>query len=77
MKKEYDSDARRLASHSELNRVTIDKVMEYEEITDLDTGLTKFVDKINSLTPQCPGPFRGDLNKLHFLRNEIFKKFMV
>ena len=73
MTKEYDSDARQLASHEEHNRVIIDKVMEDEGIIDLDTCLTKLVDKINSLTPQCPGPFRGDLNKRHFLRNAVFK----
>jgi len=74
MVEEYDSDARQLAVHSELDRITLARVMSDNDIADLDTGLTTLVEKINVLTPQCPAHFRSDENKLRFLRNAVIRQ---
>jgi len=74
MVEEYDSDARQLAVHSELDRITLARVMSDDDINDLDTGLTTVVEKINVLTPQCPAHFRANENKLRFLRNAVIRE---
>lgn len=71
---EYDSDARQLAVHSELDRLSLDRVMKDQQIVDLDAGLTLLVDRINVLTPQCPPNFRSDGNKVRFLRNSVLRQ---
>jgi len=73
MVKEFDSDARQLAVHSELDRITLERVMAEAEITDTDSGLTALVEKINILTPQCPPNFRSEDNKTRFLRNAFLR----
>jgi len=71
---EYDSDARKLAVHSEIDRITLVRVMNDNDITDLEIGLTTLVEKINVLTRQCPAHFCSDENKLQFLRNTVLSE---
>jgi len=72
MLKELDSDARQLVIHSEMDRITLERVMAGAEITDTDCGLTALVEKIKILTPNCPQNFRSKHNRTRFLWNEVF-----
>ena len=50
---EYDSDARQLQVHSELDNLRLDVHMAEKGITEHSAGLTSVVHEINALTPQC------------------------
>ena len=52
MKKGFDSNARQLAIESELENLTLDKVMKDSDIIDANMGLTKIADKVMNGT--CP-----------------------
>lgn len=69
--KEYDNHVRQLAAQAELEYITIDQVMKERELTDLDSGLTKPVDKINALSHQAPPQFRSDEQKKRFLHKAV------
>ena len=74
MIKEYDNDPRQLAVQSELENITLEKVMKEDEITDFGRGLKRLVDKINNLNPQCPEEFRTEKHKIIFLRSAVMKQ---
>ena len=71
---EYDSDARRLAVQSELEMMTLSRVMLNHDITDEGDALNKIVYRINILTPQCPPEFRSESNKIRFLRSAVLDR---
>lgn len=51
---EYDNDARQLTVQSRLELTTLDKLMTDEDVTDVNIGLEKLVNKIANLVPQNP-----------------------
>ena len=71
---EYDNDARQLAAQSELENITLRKVMKEEEITDLGRGLKRLIDRIVKLNPQCPQEFRTEKNRIRYLRSAVMKE---
>lgn len=71
---EYDSDARQLEAQAEVESLSLETLMEQEEITNLNIGLDHLITKINTLTPQCPREFRSNKNKVRFLRSAVIKQ---
>ena len=71
MVKEYNSDARQLQVQGTLEILRLDKYMTEHEITDVSDGLTKIVNLIENLTPQCQPQFRSDSNKIVYLRKAV------
>ena len=71
---EYDSDARRLAVQSELEMLTLHRLMVEKGISDEGVGLSKLVERINVLTPQCPPNFRSESNKIRYLRSAVLDR---
>lgn len=69
--KEFDSDSRKLQVQSTFKRLKLNIFMSMYSITSLSTGLTKIVEKIEHLTPQCPAGFRSRENKKRFLRGAV------
>eukprot|EP00171_Calliarthron_tuberculosum_P004009 IDg4009t1 len=70
---EYNSDSRQLQVQSSLENLRLSKFMAEKEISSLSDGLNKMVEHIECLTPQCPLGFRGDSNKVKFLRSAVLK----
>lgn len=64
---EYDSEARRLYVQSELEMLTLKKIMSDHQLIEEGAGLAKLVDRINILLPQCPTNFRSESNKVRFI----------
>ncbi len=71
MKLEYDSDSRQLQVHSTLENLRLDVFMATRSLTTESEGLTKLVEHIEQLVPQCPSGFRSDENKTRFLRKAV------
>lgn len=65
----YDSDTHQLSTQAQLERITIEQVMRYGEITELDKRITTLMDKINVLTPHAPPIFRSDEKNRGFVLN--------
>ncbi len=49
------------------------KFMEERDITSVSEGLTKLVNYIERLAPQCPQGFREDSPKTRYLRKAVIK----
>ena len=71
MVKEYNSDARQLQVQGMLETLRLDKYMAEHDISSHSEGLTKLVDVIERLTPQCQPQFRSDANKINYLRKAV------
>ena len=71
---EYDNEARQLSVLTELSTLTFEKIRRKADVSDADECLTRLVDTINSLAPQCPPAFRRDENKSHFLRQAVIRQ---
>lgn len=71
MIQEYNSDARQLQVQGRLDTLRLDKFMAEHLITSHSEGLTKIVDLIERLTPQCQPQFRSDANKISYLRKAV------
>ena len=71
MVKEYNSDARQLQVQGILETLRLDKYMAEQGLTSPSEGLTKLVDLIERLTPQCQPQFRSDANKINYLRKAV------
>ena len=74
MLSEYDSDARQLEAQSELEMLSIEKIMREEDVTSLNVGLDRLVTRVNNLTPQCPEQFRSEKHKVRYLRAAVLKQ---
>lgn len=61
---EYDSDPRRLGVQSQLENLTIEAYMSGSKIVDEVVGLTRVVDHMNILKPQCPPSFRSESHEM-------------
>lgn len=68
---EYLSDARQLQVKSLLENSRLCTFMKDKGISDVATGLSKLVDHINELSPQCPPHFRSDAHKIDILRKAV------
>ena len=73
MIKEYISDARQLQVKGTLESLRLRKFMTEKGIDDVSEGLTKLVELINELSPQCPRDFRSDSHKIDFLRKAVLE----
>ena len=71
MIREYNSDARQLQVQGRLDTLRLDKCMAEHQITSHSEGLTKIVDLIERLTPQCQPQFRSGANKISYLRKAV------
>lgn len=69
--RQYDSDARQLSVQSELESTTLEAVMVRENLTDLQRGLSRLIETVEHLTPQCTPAFRSERNKIRFLRSAV------
>ncbi len=72
MRGEYDSPARQIQVHSELESFDFRRFMASEDITEESVGLKRLVDYINDLSPQCPKDFRSEPQKVRYLRKAVF-----
>ena len=71
MRNEYDSDARQLQVQNALENLRLQRFMSEKEIASASEGLTKVVDHIEKLSPECPPSFPQDAHKIRFLRNAV------
>ncbi len=67
MRQEYHSDSRQLQVQNSLETLKLTTFMEERDITSVSEGLTKLVDYIERLVPQCPQGFREDKHKILYL----------
>lgn len=75
MLKEYVSDARQLQVKDTLENLRLQSLMRSHDIKEVSSGLTRLVDTINELSPQCPKDFRSDSHKIDYLRRAISEPF--
>eukprot|EP00171_Calliarthron_tuberculosum_P020181 IDg20181t1 len=68
---EYNSNSRQLQVQSVLETLKLKTFMTEKEVSSLSVGLTKLVDHIERLSPQCPPGFRGDSHKIRHLRSAM------
>ena len=79
MRTGFDNNARQLAIESDLETLTLEKIMRDNEIisstiiVDANMGLTKLADKINSLFPQMPNQSQFPTNNVRFLRKAVLE----
>ena len=71
MLREYNSDARQLHVQGILEGLRLKKLMEENGITNISEALTKIINLIEELTPQCQPQFRSDANKISYLRKAV------
>lgn len=71
MKDEYNSDARQIQVKGQLDTLKLQKYMEENSIKDVSTGLTKIVELIENLVPQCQPDFRTESHKIHYLKQAV------
>ena len=71
MIREYNSDARQLHVQGILEGLRLRKFMVEHEITNVSEGLTKLINIIEELTPQCQPEFRTNAHKISFLRKAV------
>ncbi len=71
MLKEYNKDGRQIQIQSKLDSLRIGKFMRDKNISDFGEGLTKLVEEIQNLTPQCQEEFRTDAHKIKTLRKAV------
>lgn len=64
MIEEYSSNKRKLRVKGILETLLLRLFMETNSITDVLTGLTKLVDKINEISLQCALSFSEDAHKV-------------
>lgn len=68
---EYDSDARKIYVKATLELVRLRSFMRENGTQDVTDGLTKLVEHINELAPQCPMRFQKDASKTDYLRRAV------
>ena len=71
MREGYNSDFRQLMVQHELENLTLAKFMDENDISSTSVGLTKLIDRLHQMTPQCPPNFRDDAHKLNYLRSAV------
>lgn len=71
MLKEYSGDVRKMRVNGTLETFRLQSFMEAKIITDVSTGLTKLVNKINKFFPQCISVFRDDGHKIDYLTKPV------
>lgn len=71
MLKEYVSDARQMQAKGTLETLRLRSFMQERDLEDVSDGLTKLVERINELSPQCPPDFRSDAHKIDYLRKSV------
>ena len=71
---EFDSDPRQLEAQSELEGLTLTKIMGKSGDFNFNISLDQLVKRNNSLTPQCPRQFRSDDNKIRCLRSAVLQQ---
>ena len=71
LKRECDSDSRQLQIHSTLEYLNLDAFMFVRCPTTHSNGLTKLVEHLEQLTPQCSPGFRSDEDKIRFLVKSV------
>ena len=69
--RQYESDARQLSIQSELESTALEAVMVRENLTDLRRGLSRLIEIVEHLTPQCTPAFQLERNKISFLRSAV------
>lgn len=74
MLKEYDHDARQLEAQSELECLTLTKIMKETDATNVSVGLDRLVTRINTLTQQCLSLCRSDNHKICTLRSALLQQ---
>lgn len=75
---EYNSNAT-AASVRKLEMLPLDNYMAGLSLTTQEEALTKLVELVGSLTPQCQPQFRSDANKINLLRRAVldFSWFLI
>lgn len=71
MLKEYSSDARKLRVRGTLETLPLNSFIGTNNMNDASEGLTKLVDLIKELSPQCPPAFRDDAHKIDYLTKAV------
>ena len=74
MRTGFHKHARQLAIESELEKLTLEKIMRDNEIVNTNVGLTKLADKIKSLFPQMPIQSQFPKNKVRFFRKAVLEQ---
>ena len=69
--REYNSDACQLQVRGRLETLRLRSYMHENNLTDVSEGLSKLVEQIDDLSPQCRPSFRSDANKIEFLRKAV------
>lgn len=74
MLKECVSNARQMQVKRTLEVLRLRSIERDKDIDDVAEGLTKIVEHIHELSPQCPPDFRSDVYKIDYLR-KAFTEF--
>lgn len=77
MLKEYSSNARKLHVNRTLKTLRLRSFMEAINITDVSTGLTKLVYKINQLFPQSPSASCDAAHKTDHLTKAVLATKLI
>ena len=67
----YNSDSRQLVVQHALENLTHAKFMDENDINSTSIGLTKLIDRLHQMTPQCPPNSREDAHNLTYLRSVV------
>lgn len=70
---EHVSDTRQLQAKGTLEVPCLRKFMHKSDIVDVSLGLTKLVEHINELVPQCLRDFRTDAHEIDYLRKAVME----
>ena len=71
MREGYGSDSRELMVQHELENLTLATFMDENDISSTSVGLTKLIDRLHRMTPQCSPNFRDDAHMLNYLRSAV------
>ena len=71
MREGYNSESRQLMLQHKLENLIPAKFMDENSISSTSVGLTKLIDRLHPMTPQCPPNFRDDAHKLNYLRSAV------
>ena len=71
MRSGYKSDSRQLIVQHELENLTLAKFMDENDVNSTSVELTKLIDRVHQMTPQCPPNFLDNAHKLNYLRSAV------
>ena len=71
MHRQYSSEARKLQIQSEMGSLDLTVYMHNNDIKNSRIGLTRIIDRIDSLAPQLPAGFAEDAYKTRYIRRAV------